>query len=229
MILVLAAVGAVASFVAKKSPLLRFLALYTILLTAIYSAISYKTPWCLLSFFQGMILLAGVGAAAVVEFFRARRWKVVVVTALLGLTLQLCWQAWRASFVYPADRRNPYVYAQTVPDLLNLVQSAEGLARVAPEGYETIVKIIAPDSDYWPLPWYLRRFKHLGWYEKLPDDPFAPIVVVSSKLDARLDDRSDHKWIMVGLTELRPGKFFEQYVELELWKKYVESLPRQKD
>ena len=229
LILILAVVGALASFAGKKSPLCCFLALYTIILTAIYSAISYKTPWCLLSFFQGMILLAGVGAAALVEFFRARPLKVVVVMALLGLTAQLSWQAWRASFVYPTDRRNPYVYAQTVPDLLNLVHRAEGLARVAPTGYETIVKIIAPDSDYWPLPWYLRRFKHLGWYEKLPDDPFAPIVVVASKLDARLDDKSDRKWIMVGLTELRPGKFFELYVELELWKKYVETLPRERD
>ena len=143
--------------------------------------------------------------------------------------MQLSWQAWRASFVYPADRRNPYVYAQTVPDLLSLVQRTEGIARVAPAGYDTIVKIIAPNSDYWPLPWYLRRFRHLGWYEILPDDPFAPIVVVSSKLDAQLDEKSGRKWIMVGLFELRPGNFFELYVELELWKKYVETLPRERD
>ena len=229
LVLVLAAVGAIVSFAGKKSPLHRFLALYTIVLTVIYSAISYKTPWCLLSFFHGMILLAGVGAAALVEFFRARPLKVAVVAALVGLAAQLSWQAWRASFVYSTDRRNPYVYAQTVPDLLNLVRTAEGLARVAPAGYETIIKIIAPDSDYWPLPWYLRRFKHLGWYEKLPDDPYAPIIVVASKLDARLDDKSDRKWIMTGLTELRPGKYFELYVELELWKKYVETLPRERD
>jgi uncharacterized protein (TIGR03663 family) len=229
MILVLATVGAIVSFVGTRSPLRRFLALYTIILTAIYSAISYKTPWCLLSFFHGMILLAGVGAAALVEFFRARPLKVVVVTALLGLTAQLTWQAWRASFVYATDRRNPYVYAQTVPDLLNLVHRVEGLARVAPAGYETIIKIMAPENDYWPLPWYLRRFKHIGWYEKLPVDPFAPIVVVASKLNARLDDNSDHKWIMAGLTELRPGRFFELYVELDLWKKYVETLPPAQD
>ncbi len=128
-----------------------------------------------------------------------------------------------------AGLANPYVYAQTVPDLLNLVRTTEGIARVAPAGYETIVKIIAPDSDYWPLPWYLRRFKHLGWYEKLPDDPYVPIVVVASKLDARLDDKSDRKWLMTGLTELRPGKYFELYVELELWKRYVETLPRERD
>jgi uncharacterized protein (TIGR03663 family) len=228
LILVLAAVGVLVSFAGKK-PLHRFLALYTIILTTIYTLVPYKTPWCLLSFFHGMILLAGIGAAALVEFFQARPLKVAVVMVLLGLAGQLTWQAWRASFDYSADRRNPYVYAQTTPNLLELVQRTEGIARAAPTGHETVVKIIAPESDYWPLPWYLRRFKNLGWYEKLPDDPFAPIVLVASKLDARLDEKSDKKWLMVGLTELRPGKFFEQYVELELWKKYVATLPRERD
>jgi uncharacterized protein (TIGR03663 family) len=229
LIIILAIIGAVVSLVEKKSPLHRFLALYTIILTAIYCVISYKTPWCLLSFFHGMILLAGVGAATLVECFHARAWKVAVATMLMALALQLSWQAGRASFVYAADRRNPYAYAQTVPDVLNLVQRTEGIARVAPAGHETVVKVVAPESDYWPLPWYLRRFKHVGWYEKLSDDPLAPIVLVASKLDARLDEKSNRKWIMVGLTELRPGKFFEQYVELELWKKYVETLPRERD
>lgn len=228
LILLLATFGAVVSLV-KKSPLPKFLALFTIILTAIYSTISYKTPWCLLNFYLGMILLAGVGAAALVEFFRARSLKVVLTVALLALTAQLTWQSVRANFVYPADRRNPYVYAQTVPDILNLVQRTEALARVAPAGFSTVVKVIAPEGDYWPLPWYLRRFQHLGWYEKLPDDPFAPIMLVSAKLDARLDDKTERKWLMVGLTELRPGKFFEQYVELELWKKYVETLPRERE
>jgi uncharacterized protein (TIGR03663 family) len=243
LILVLAAIGVIVSF-AGKNPLHRFLALYTIILTTIYSLIPYKTPWCLLNFYLGMILLAGVGAAALAEFFRARALKVFTVAVLLVLTLQLSWQAWcasfgqrlklerhdgRARFVLVADWRNPYVYAQTTPNLLELVQRTEGIARVTPTGFETVVKIIAPESDYWPLPWYLRRFKHLGWYERLPNDPFAPIVIVSSKLDAQLDEKSGKKWLMVGLTELRPGKFFELYVELELWKKYVESLPRERD
>ena len=43
----------------------RFLTFYTFLLTLLYSLISYKTPWCALSFLMGMILLAGVGAAAI--------------------------------------------------------------------------------------------------------------------------------------------------------------------
>lgn len=228
LILVLAAVGAVVSLVGKRS-LHLFLALYTIILTAAYSAISYKTPWCLLGFWHGMILLAGVGASALVGSLRGPALKVVTATVLLALTLQLGWQAWRASVVFAADRRNPYVYAQTVPDLLHLVRRADGIARVAPAGFDTVIKVVAPQSDYWPLPWYLRRFRQVGWYDSLPDDPFAPIVIVAAKLDARLDDRSGRKWIMAGITEFRPGKFFELYVELELWKKFVETLPRETD
>ncbi len=229
LILGLAVVGGVVALAGKPSPLRRFLALYTLLLTGIYCVISYKTPWCLLGFFQGMILLAGIGAAALVESCRRRWLKVGTTALLLALTGQLSCQAWRASFVYAADRRNPYVYSQTAPDLVQLVQRVEALGKVAPAGYETIIKVVAPGSDYWPLPWYLRRFKNVGWYEKLPEEPYAPIVLVSSKLDARLDDRSERRWIMAGITQLRPGKFLELYVELELWKKYVETLPKDRD
>jgi hypothetical protein len=89
--------------------------------------------------------------------------------------------------------------------------------------------VVAPESDYWPLPWYLRRFKYIGWYESVPEDWVAPIVIVSAKFDARLDEKSEGKWLMAGLTELRPRQFFELYVELELWKKYVETLPPEPD
>jgi uncharacterized protein (TIGR03663 family) len=229
LILTLAIIGAVVSLGGKKSALHRFIAAYTIVLLGLYCAISYKTPWCLLGFFHGMILLAGIGAAAMVEFFRARAVRGVMVVVLLAFTAQLTVQAWRGSFVYAADPKNPYVYAQTAPDVLNLVKRTEGIARLASAGFNTTIKIMAQESDYWPLPWYLRGFKNLGWYETLPADPLSPIIIVSSKLDARLDDKTDRKWIMVGITELRPGKFFEQYVELELWKKYVETLPRTED
>ncbi len=229
LILALAGVGASVSILGRRSRLHCFLAFYTVILTGAYCLISYKTPWCLLSFLHGLILLAGVGATTLIEFFRRRTARFFILATLVGLTSQLAWQAWRASFVYPADRRNPYAYAQTVPDLLKLVQKAEALARVAPAGHEIPVKVIALGHDYWPLPWYLRRFKNLGWFEQLPANPYAPIVIVSSNLDARLDEKSDRKWVMTGLSELRPGNFLELYVELELWKKYVETLPRERD
>jgi uncharacterized protein (TIGR03663 family) len=225
----LAIVGGIVSLRRKTSRLAVFLVIYTVLLTAIYSAISYKTPWCLLNFLFGIILLAGIGAATLADFFGSRVGKTLSILVLVAFAGQLAWQAWRAGFLYAADRRNPYVYAQTVPDLLNLVAKVEGVAKISPTGYSTVLKVISPDGDYWPLPWYLRRFKQAGWYDELPDDPFAPIIIVSSKFDARLDEKSEKKWVMVGLTELRPRQFLELYVELELWKKYVATLPPERE
>lgn len=245
LILGLAVVGAFASLAGNKPPLHRFLAIYTLSLTAIYSAISYKTPWCLLGFLHGLILLAGVGAATLLELCRARGLRIAVLVALAALTLQLAWQSgranfafepdpedrhsWRANFAFSSDPRNPYVYAQTSPNLLELMKRVDGIARVAPTGYDTVVKVTAREHDYWPVPWYLRRFPHVGFYAELPQEPYAPVMLVSSEFKARYDDQSERKWIMAGIYALRPGKFFELYVELELWKQYVATLPRPVD
>ena len=126
LILFLAIVGAGVALFRKESPLVRFVALYTLILAAVYSVISYKTPWCLLGFYHGMILLAGVGAATLIERARKRELRVAIAVILLAFSAQLGAQAWRGSFVYVADSRNPYVYAQTVPDILNLVKRAGG-------------------------------------------------------------------------------------------------------
>src|SRR5205807_1458498 len=125
-----------------------------------YSAISYKTPWCLLTFFFGMILLAGVGTGWLIKRFQHRAARLAIIALVLAFSAQLAAQSWRANITYCTDRRNPYVYAQTVADVLKLVQRTQGLARVSPAGFDTIVKVIAQKGDYWPLPWYLRRFKN---------------------------------------------------------------------
>ena len=48
--------------------------------------------------------------------------------------LHLGAQSWRASFRYPADPRNPYVYAQTSPDFLRLVQRIADVSALHPDG-----------------------------------------------------------------------------------------------
>ena len=50
--------------------MLRFLGFYTLLMATAYSVIPYKTPWCLLGFLHGMVLLAGIGAVRLLHAFR---------------------------------------------------------------------------------------------------------------------------------------------------------------
>ena len=233
LILLLAVVGGGVAFcnnpaLRGQPTLARFLTFYTLALTAIYTLISYKTPWCLLNFWLGMILLAGIGAAALVRLCQPAIVKLLLIAALAVGVMHLGAQAWRAAVSQAANPRNPYVYAQTTDGCRQLVARVEAVARVAPVGLETVVKVIAPES-YWPLPWYLRAFKRVGWWENMPDDPYAPIILVSAKLDALLDEKSNKAWIMTGYYELRPGVFLELYVERGLWERFVATLPHTED
>ena len=233
LIFLLALIGVIAAFARKglsdaNASFVRFLTLYTFALTAAYCLISYKTPWCLLNFWHGMILLAGVGAAVLIHAARFQWAKSAATVLLLAGAAQLAAQAWQASVTktpawWAVDRRNPYVYAQTSADILGLVRRIESLAEVSPAGHAMQINVVAPEAEYWPLPWYFRKFEHVGWWDKLPEDPYAPVMVVSAKLHAGLDEKKTH--VMIGYFELRPGSFFELYVELPLWRAYLEKHP----
>lgn len=232
LIVVLGLFGMICPFVLKElgavnRTLGRFLALYTLVLGMIYSVIPYKTPWCVLSFLHGMTLLGGIGTAVLFSI-KTRPWtKLVLMIFLGGAMAHLCWETVALNFKYFAHRTNPYAYAQTVPDVLRLVETLERIARIEPNGARMVIKVMAPEHDYWPLPWYLRRFQTVGWWDRIPEDPFAPVMVVSTQFNAVLDKRSDGQWLMVGLFELRSGVFFELYVEAELWRACVSAGPTQ--
>jgi uncharacterized protein (TIGR03663 family) len=215
--------------------LMRIIAFYTGWLTLIYTVLAYKTPWCLLGFFHGMILLAGFGAAFLLRLCKPPWLKAVVAVVLTLGSAQLDWQTWRENFgadpagvPYCVSEKNPYVYSQTTLDVRRLVETVEGLAQVSPQGYDTVVEVMSPQS-YWPLPWYLRRFQHVGFWDKIPDQPLAPIMIVSSDLHAAFDERPAKTHLMAGYFELRPGVFVELYVNIGLWADYVKKLPLGKD
>jgi uncharacterized protein (TIGR03663 family) len=215
-VLVLALVGALAAFMRKgladvNASFVRFLALFSGILAMAYSLIAYKTPWCLLSFWLGMLLLAGVGASVIVNGLQ----KLGPVIVTLGIA-QAAAQAWQASVPYANSSANPYVYAPTAPDVLNLY------SRLATFPIEPLF-IMAPDNDYWPLPWYVRRFKQTGYWDKIPEGPYPPLMLVSAMFRATLDE---HKtYAMVRIYELRPQIFFELYVRLDVWKAWLAEHP----
>jgi len=201
---------------------LRFLALYTVLMTVIYSVIPYKTPWCMLSFLHGMILMAGVGAAAVYRRLSNSTLRSIwTVLLILGMG-HLGVQAHRSSFRFHSDPRNPYVYAHTSTDLLKLINRAEQIAEVHPDGHDMLIRVIVPESDYWPLPWYFRRFARVGYWDTVPDEPDAALIVAGPSFEPRLDGalRDSYQKEYFGL---RPHVLLMTYVRSDLWDKYIEG------
>jgi len=230
LIVALALVGAVAAFIGKglgkaSVPFVRFLAVYTLVATLTYSAIPYKTPWCLLGFLHGMILLAGVGSVALVRALPCRPTKATASVLLIVAACHLGWQAHRASFKFASDPRNPYVYAHTSADLLNLVKRVEELAPIHPDGDAMLVRVIASPHDTWPLPWYLRRFGRVEYWHELPENIDAPIVIVSAEYQPAIGRKLGGRYQPMHYG-LRPGVLLTVYVDADLWDGFLKRQPK---
>ena len=207
---------------ASGSTLLRFLAVYTVLMLLIYSAIPYKTPWCILSALHGMILLAGVGAVTLLRAVRVRAAQVLVAVILLAATVQLGWQAHRSiSSRFDASHYNPYAYAYTVRDVERLASQLDELAALHPAGRQMLIKVIVPNP--WPLPWYLRCFAQVGYWETVPDDPDADVILVAHTLQPALEQCRQEAY-QIALRGLRRDEVLYVYVRQPLWDAYVARL-----
>jgi uncharacterized protein (TIGR03663 family) len=226
LVLVLAMVGAVTAWRLPRAPERDFWARYltcnVIIAAAIFSAIRYKTPWNLLPFYVVVIVLAGIGFSTLVRATASRAVRGLLAVALVIGSVQLGWQAWRASVTYASDPRNPYVYAQTVPDAVRMATRIRELAAVHPDGVRMQVSVIAPPHEQWPLPWYLRTLPN-GGYWTAPGDGLtlqAPVVVASmdhaAVLDSALGDRYTSEFF-----GLRPEVLLALYIERGLWERFL--------
>jgi len=231
LILGLALAGIVAALTGRglgrtRRPLARFLAFYTIFLTAAYALIRYKTPWCACSFLHGMVLMAGIGAVAVVRWVPTRLLKVLVALVLVAGAVHLGWQAYLGSLTsrFCANQRNPYVYAHTAPDAMRLVRRVQEVAEVSPHGRDMIIKVITPEN-YWPLPWYLRGFNqdHVGYYHEVPDDCDASVIITSPEWTEQIDARTKDEYNRNCVYGLRPRVLMAVWIRQPLWDALVEK------
>jgi uncharacterized protein (TIGR03663 family) len=232
LILVLAAIGAAAAWSAAGVPgadrrALRFLSLYTLLMIGVYSAIPYKTPWCLLGFLHGLILLAGAGASRLFQARSSPALRGLAAAALLAALAHLGWQAFAGSSRFAADPRNPYVYAQTGTDVFEVTRRLEHLARAHPDGAALPVQIVSREN-LWPLPWYLRRFSGIAWWNGVSDEaPPAPVIVITPEMEAALvrrlyespppGERELYLRVFERRLELRPGVELRGFASKRLW------------
>jgi uncharacterized protein (TIGR03663 family) len=235
LILVLAAAGCAAGWLAKGVPgadtsVLRFLGFYTLLMLVLYSAIPYKTPWCLLGFLHGMVLLAGAGAVFLVRALRGVAAQALVCLLLSAAALHLGWQAFSGSFRFASDPRNPYVYAHTGNDVFGIVRRLRDLARAHPAGSSMPVQIISREN-LWPLPWYLRDFSNVAWWNGVSNQTAsAPVILVTPDMEPALvrklydlpppGERELYVSIFERPVELRPQVELRGYAAGGLWEEF---------
>ena len=233
IILALAALGFLAALLPRRNFLpgarasfVRWLGFYTLSLVVIYGAVPYKTPWCLVQFLLGMILLAGVGAVTAVRWAPASPLRGVIGLGLLAAVGQLGWQSYLASFEFEADPRNPYVYVETRPKFEDLADQMQALAEAWQDRGDLSVTVIWHDEYYWPLPWYLRRYGPIRREDHVPDGPAPAVVVASAEFNPELAKTLDHTHQMPSFYEMRRNVFAVLWVRKDVWEAHLLRLGR---
>jgi uncharacterized protein (TIGR03663 family) len=226
LVLVLAAAGSVHAIAARRRafwPL--YFCLYATATLAIFSAVRYKTPWNMLPFYAGLLLLAGVGTAALLGRIRNRLARAALLVVLIAAGWQLAIQNARASFRYAADPRNPYAYAHTSPDFLRLTARVHDLAAQHPDGRDMLVKVVAGSYEQWPFPWYARGLTRVGYWTTAAEAGLldgVPVIVASQTLAADVEAAVGERYVSE-FYGLRPDVLLTVFVEPGLWERFLES------
>ena len=164
---------------------IRFLAVFTIAMIVVYALIPYKTPWCLLGFYHGMLLLAGVGGMWVLRVGSKSVRVTAMVVVALG-SLHLGEQAYAANYRFFADSRNPHVYGHTSSDVPVIAERIQSMVAIHENGKSTPIQIYCPQNDYWPLPWYLRGYQVEFAEEVVENTPPAPVILIQPSMEDAL-------------------------------------------
>lgn len=172
----------------RKNSLFVFFVFYVMIVTLIYHVIPYKTPWCVLSFLYGMAILAGFTFEWLTGISKHRYQKVLVgLIAGVCVVLVPCFQSWMLNFTYSADEQNPYVYGHTSRDIYEMVDAVNEAVGNLDEGESVPIYVIAAGDDYWPLPWYLREYKQVGYWNEVDDSVCsAEIILANTDVEEKL-------------------------------------------
>src|SRR6185295_5289699 len=118
------------------------------------------------------------------------------------------------------NRYYVYVYAHTRRETLKLLDEINKVAERTHQGKDTGITIVS--ADYWPLPWYLRDYKRVGYHGHMTPSN-EPIIIArqdqAGEVETTFGDR--YQQIQSGLNTagsfpLRPGVDLLLYARREL-------------
>lgn len=167
----------------------QWLAYYGLFLAAIYSLIPYKTPWLALNLWLPLAIFAGMTVELLWRWTEGKFGRRVAIPAFCIFSFAgvlIAHDTRQRVFLEPADESNPYAYAHTSDDILGLPTEIEEMARRNGINSPRIAVIA---SDPWPLPWYLRHFKQVGFWQPGQQVADADFYITSTDAADQYADR----------------------------------------
>ncbi|MEI6604972.1 MAG: flippase activity-associated protein Agl23 [Verrucomicrobiota bacterium] len=179
----------------------------------IYGLIAYKTPWLMVLPWAHVCVLAGLNLAGLAGM--RRLWQVaLLVLVCLALASQYR-QTRYAIGRLASDARNPFAYVPTRRDLESVESWLPQLAAKAPQ--HTVEPLAVIGSGYWPLPWYLRSFKAIGYWQEPPPNiaDFAIVFCVPESTAAVMTQlATTHQLLLRGL---RDNVALSMFIRNDIW------------
>jgi uncharacterized protein (TIGR03663 family) len=178
------------------------------------SDLSHKSPYIaailLLAAYAGYILYSRL------DTFRPSPHFYLAIVAVLAVC---SYQMYELNFVNYDNDQYAYVYAHTRRDLLQMLAEIDRISKRLGTGPDTGIAMVSP--DYWPLPWYLRDYKRVGYYQQIVATN-EPIIVGSTAQEEQLKQTYGDRYVLVssgkedGSYDLRPGVDLLLYVRKDV-------------
>jgi len=238
-VMVLGAIGALIAFWRANNRMSVFLALWSFGLLTAYSIAgmsitrlfsdlinnhniteqTYKTPWICLNFIVPLALTSGYTLDVIYRKLKEFQQPLIFLVLPLVIVGICSYQLYQLNFVHYDDDQLPYVYAHTKRQMLTMVDQIGSIAKRNGTEAETGIAIVSP--DYWPLPWYFRNYKKVGYYSSIVPTN-EPIIIGSESQKEQLEITYGDRYELLnsgfddGAYPLRPGVDLLLYVRRDM-------------
>jgi uncharacterized protein (TIGR03663 family) len=164
----------------------------------------------LLAMYAGYVLYTRYDQPKISQHFYV---AAVIVLAVFS------YQMYQLNFVHYDDETYAYVYAHTRRETLALLAEVDRVGTRLKTGNDTGVALVSP--DYWPLPWYFRDYKRVGYYQQVVPTN-EPVIIGSRAQEEQLKSTYGDRYQLInsgvddGAYPLRPGVDLLLYVRKDV-------------
>jgi uncharacterized protein (TIGR03663 family) len=212
-LLLLGAVGALLVFFRGRNRVVLFCALWAFGILAAYSILPYKTPWLAINFIVPLAIVSGYALDTLYRSAKDTSEKGVVAAVGIFVLVLSTVQMISLNFFHYDDEQYPYVYVHTRREYLGMIDEIDRVARLAGTQEQTSITVMA--KEYWPLPWDLRQYQHVGYFGQVVNTNEA-LVIAEEPDEAQVASQLGERYRRIGSYRLRPGVTLVLYVRKDL-------------
>jgi uncharacterized protein (TIGR03663 family) len=182
-----------------------FIAQFSFGLLAAYSLVGYKTPWIGLNFIVPLALTSGYALEVFYQKLREFQQPWFFLAPAILIFAFCGYQMYQLNFVHYDDDKYVYVYAHTRRETLVMLEQIDATANQMKTGYDTGVAIVSP--EYWPLPWYFRDYKRVGYYGKVVPTT-EPVIIGETGQEEDIKATFGDKYQQIDSSTLNDPRIF---------------------